>query len=361
MKLSNTIAFSLLLTLTSIPMAGQGRKSLQKASDWVITVNKAQDMAKWGVPAANYSGITYIGDNRYAVVSDTEQRERFYMMDIQLDSITGMVTNISHKDIPITIKSNKSEKSATTADKGRDMEDIAFLPSDHTLMIATEDSQQILEYSLDGSRTPFALKVPESMGKDAIYPNYGFESLTYSTSDHALWTTTEHTLKADGAISNYANKTGCLLRLQMFTTDEYKPISQCLYQTDAPKAKKAGRQYAFGVSGMAALPDGTLLIMEREFYVAKRYFGSFVINKIYRVDPRETKNKPLTKELVTSFKTKLTLFKRDLANYEGICLGPRLADNSLTLILISDAQAGAGNKLYHLKDYIKVITIKQAQ
>ena len=45
------------------------------------------------------------------------------------------------------------------------------------------------------------------------------------------------------------------------------------------------------------------------------------------------------------------------ANYEGMCLGPKLNDGRQTLILINDSQAGAGNSLYRLKDYIKIIIL----
>ena len=34
------------------------------------TLLKQHNMKRWGIPAGNYSGITNIGDGRYALVSD---------------------------------------------------------------------------------------------------------------------------------------------------------------------------------------------------------------------------------------------------------------------------------------------------
>ncbi|MCQ2212117.1 MAG: esterase-like activity of phytase family protein [Bacteroidaceae bacterium] len=321
---------------------------VQRAADWTIKVHKQQRLDKWGIPAANYSGITLLGDGRYAVVSDEESKDGFYIMDLELDSIKGTVSHASINDMV----------ASPQAGADRDSEAITYLPSSNTLLIAGENDQRILEYNMDGTRTPFELRVPQSMGTEAIYPNYGFEALTYSHFDHLIWAMTEHTLRADGKPSDHTHRTGCMLRLQLFEPTEYMPVSQCLYQTDAPTVKKQGRNYAFGVSGMASLPDGTLLIMEREFYVARKYMGSFVAVKLYRVNPREAKKDTvLPKELIASFKTHINLLHRNIANYEGICVGQRLPSGKLPIILLSDSQAGAGNSLYHMKDYIKVITI----
>ncbi len=46
----------------------------------------------------------------------------------------------------------------------------------------------------------------------------------------------------------------------------------------------------------------------------------------------------LEKELVAEFRTKLNLLRQNLANYEGMCLGPKLADGSRLLIMVSDSQ-----------------------
>jgi len=209
------------------------------------------------------------------------------------------------------------------------------------------------------------------MDINAIYGNYGFEALAYSKSDNRLWTVTENTLKADGKMCVAGDKEGAMLRLQSFDANTLQPSAQYAYKMDAPKAKAPRKHYAYGVSAICALEDGSLLVLEREFYVAKRYIGSFVNHKIYRVCPHEDTTVSFTtdlsklapsnfmhKELVCSFKTRLNLTKRNLANFEGMCLGPRLSDGKQSLILISDSQNNYGNKMFRLKDYVKVMTLK---
>ena len=46
----------------------------------------------------------------------------------------------------------------------------------------------------------------------------------------------------------------------------------------------------------------------------------------------------LQKRVLTDWKTGLSLSKRSFANYEGMCLGPKLEDGSQIVILLSDSQ-----------------------
>ena len=55
---------------------------------------KQQDMAKWNIKTANYSGISRIEGQRYAVVSDKEDQDGFYIMRIQQDEVTGQVISV---------------------------------------------------------------------------------------------------------------------------------------------------------------------------------------------------------------------------------------------------------------------------
>lgn len=319
-----------------------------------VVMKKQKSMARWDVPGANYSGITALGNDRYAVVSDKEERAGYYVFSISLDSIKGKITNVRLLSEP----PSPEDSPIVPGDSPRDVEDVAFVPPCRTLFIADEGRQRILEYDLHGQPTGRELLVPPYFSMDSIYANYGFESLTYSPSDNLVWTVTEHTLRNDGKESNASNKISCHLRLQSFDPATCRPVSVHYYKTDAPTARKRGRNYAFGVSAMAALKDGTLLVMEREFHVAKRYFGSWGKVKIFRVDLKMKKTDGyLYKELVAAFKTKLNVIRRDIANYEGMCLGPKGPDGRQSIILLSDSQNNFGNRLFRLKDNIRVLYI----
>ncbi|MCR5313380.1 MAG: esterase-like activity of phytase family protein [Bacteroidaceae bacterium] len=311
-------------------------------------------MGRWKVEGANYSGIAYLGDNKYAVVNDKDRADGFYVFNIDLDSITGKVKNVEIVSKPSVLELINAKNGLSL----RDAEGVAYVSDVPSVFISGEGDQRVLEYSLDGCPTGRELKVPSEYSLEAIYPNYGFEALTYSKHDKLLWTVTEHTVKADGKKSGYGNITGCKLQLLAFSPVSCKMVSSVSYMTDVPTSKKKPRNYAFGVSAMAALDDGKLLILEREFFVARRFIGSFVKNKIYCVDPYDfDSNGIVKKRLVADFKTKFNITSRSLANYEGMCLGPHLENGRQTLILLSDSQNNFGKMLYHMKDFIRVVIL----
>lgn len=340
---------SVLLILISFFLGGLVNTDAQS-----LQLMKQKKMSKWGIPAANYSGITYLGGDRYAVVCDKQPSDGYYEFRIQLNEETGKIENIER----LAFHNNEG--------KTRDAEDICYMKEINKLYIAAEDDQRIIEYDMEGQPTGRELAIPEALGKDCIHNNYGFESLTFSDKTALFWTCTENSLKKDGVVASFENPIPAKLRLQSFNQN-LQPFTQHLYLTDAPHIKKKPRQIAFGVTALAGLENGDLLVLEREFFVAKKYVGSYVINKIYKVNPSVSPTLPakqnindlsnyyaMPKMLVAEWRTRLNLTKKNIANYEGMCLGPKLKDGRQTILLISDSQSGYGNSLFHLKDYIRV-------
>lgn len=301
-----------------------------------ITMLAQQKMSRWNVPAANYSGITPIGDNRYAVISDKQDGDGFWEFEIRQNDITGQVEDIH----VIGFHNNGGSR--------RDAEGIAFFPDSSTVFVSAEDDQRIKEYTLDGALTGRELAVPSQLQLDSINSNYGFEALTYCDKTRLFWTCTENALKSDAPVSDDKNPVPAKIRLQAFDRN-LQPLQQYIYETDAPKAHGEVKQMAFGIPELLALPDSSLLVLEREFLVAQGYLGSYVTNKIYKVNPAVE-----GKTLQAQWTTTLGLFSQTIANYEGMCLGAKLADGRQTILLVSDSQGGYGNSLFHLKDYIRV-------
>ena len=302
------------------------------------------------VPAGNYSGITHIKDDTYAVVSDKSESDGFFIFDIVYDSL-------KHK-VNIT---NNGFYGDSSLSKG-DCEGIAYCKTTNTLWISKEATNTIVEYDLKGNLTGRCLS---PFAHSNIRSNYGLEALAYCPATNLMWTTTESTLPTDGQAATSANKVSNYLRLQAFDMASLKPYKQYAYRMDAPVAHKKSRFYAMGVSEIATMADGRLLILEREFFVPEKYFGAFVNCKIYEVNPDKGKSinsqtpigadSPfLKKRLVYQVKTKLNLLKQDLANYEGMCITP-LHNNKYLLYLIADSQ----NRYKGiLKDWMKVIELK---
>lgn len=302
------------------------------------------------IPAGNYSGITYIGGNDYAVVSDKSEKDGFFIVNMAIDTITGEIVD--------------AKFSGFLGDSiaGGDCEGIAYRSSSSTFFIAREADASIVEYDFNGKLTGRGLDVP------AIYRqvkgNYGLESLAYDGQSKLFWTINESTLPADGIQATSTNATRNILRLQSFN-DNLHPEMQYAYMMDAPTARSNSSKYAMGVSELAAIGNGCLLVLEREFYVPKLKLGAFVTCKLYEIKPEKEYSIKgnmisdstmfLPKRLVHSFTTRLKLFDRSLANYEGMCVGPALANGDMVLILISDSQNGYRGVL---KDWFKTIILR---
>jgi len=300
------------------------------------------DLGRFDIRPADYSGLTPLGNGRYAVVSDKCAEDGFHVWRIK-QGADGKVETV------------RAEPYASSGEPGRrDGEGIAFLPVANTLFISGEADQRILEYALDGRRTGRELQVPACFGRDSIVPNAGFEALCYDTVAHLFWTTTEATLPADGpATTNHHRSAVNVLRLQSFG-DDLSPLSHYFYRMEPSEITREGRYYAMGVSALCTLSDGRLLVLERELNVPASYLGAECRVKIFAVRP-ERPGTFLEKTLLHAFSTRLSLFSPALANYEAMCLGARTATGRRTLLLVSDSQSGAGIGPVRLKDFLKVL------
>ena len=309
------------------------------------TLLKQQNMHKWGVASANYSGITHIEGNSYAVVSDKEKIDGIYIFNIDINPADGKVKSISYDSI-----------SGVAGSKPRDAEGICFCPQRNSVFVSAEDDQQILEYNLDGKPTGAKLNIPPMFAPDSIHPNCGFESLTYDSTAAVFYTATEQPLKRDNLGDT------ALVRILAFD-HTLNPVAQYAYTLEQPMLNSKARYYVHGISEITALPDGRLVIMERELSIPQNYIGGECRIRLFTVSPAEGKPitdgsfKPLYKTAIADFTTHISIGQMNFANYEGMCVGPKLKDGRQTMILINDSQAGAGNSLYHLKDYIKVIIL----
>lgn len=286
------------------------------------------------IPSGEYSGITRIQDDVYAVVHDKTAGGGLHIFTIagNADGTIGAV-NVFRAD--------------AEGPQGRDNEDVVFVPETETLFVSAEGDQSIREYYLDGRETGRQLAIPQDLKKTKS--NAGFEALAYA--DGTFWTTTEAPLP--GASKNI---------LQSFNLQSLQPKQRFYYEMDAPYTAAAdaakASAYVHGISAMTLLPDGQLAILEREVYVPgaasgffQRLLGAYTRTKIYTVDPSKAKpGETLPKTLLTAFYTSAI----SLANFEGMCLGPVLEDGGQTLYLIADSQDGKDGLT---GEYLRVIAL----
>ncbi|MEM9345648.1 MAG: esterase-like activity of phytase family protein [Planctomycetota bacterium] len=265
------------------------------------------------------SGITYFGLDLFAVVSD--KGGKMGMATIKIDRETGEILEASINQV-------------IELEGGRDLEGIAIDPSTRLLLSADEADQTINFHHFPSGKHLEPVDVPEVFKK--ARPNLGFESISASMWDRSIWVANEEPLKVDGPRAT--EEAGGLIRLQQFN-HELRPIRQLAYRVEAHRGSDNLIQRAqSGVTGLVALPNGGLIVMERE--LGGSGIPSFRV-RLYLIDPSNATDtseiNALNEENTTPVRKQL-LFESNtgLANFEGITLGPQLDNGEYALLLVSD-------------------------
>ncbi len=365
---------------------------LAGAQDWKVVRENPQKAFPKTVAAGNYSGIAHLHDDIYAVVSDKSDSALYFNFRIQVNPKTGELEQVENLGFTERTDGTMNDgKPWQGLEKGFDHEAIVKV-SDSTLVIASEGYCCLKEFSIlptsaDTAKVGYPQNLWESRWPSSeFYPNYNFESLSFDSVHQYLWTIPESTLRKDGQPATPQNGLTNRLRLMRLNWGKIKEDSNkeeyseqvsskkdsrymmtYAYQMDQPSTHKKADIYVMGVSELCVLPDGQLLVLEREAFIPKIKIGAFCKCKLYLINPLNSEefsmkekfssDTPfLKKRLLTEWKTGLSLSKRSFANYEGMCLGPKLEDGSQVVILLSDSQdqyAGV------LKDWFKTIVIRK--
>ena len=365
---------------------------LAGAQDWKVVRENPQKAFPKTVAAGNYSGIAHLHDDIYAVVSDKSDSALYFNFRIQVNPKTGELEQVENLGFTERTDGTMNDgKPWQGLEKGFDHEAIVKV-SDSTLVIASEGYCRLKEYPIlpilaDTAKVGYQQNLWEiRWASSDFYPNYNFESLAFDSVRQYLWTIPESTLRKDGQPATPQNGLTNRLRLMRLNWGKIKEDSNkeeyseqvsskkdsrymmtYAYQMDQPSTHKKADIYVMGVSELCVLPDGQLLVLEREAFIPKIKIGAFCKCKLYLINPLNSEefsmkekfssDTPfLKKRLLTEWKTGLSLSKRSFANYEGMCLGPKLEDGSQVVILLSDSQdqyAGV------LKDWFKTIVIRK--
>lgn len=365
---------------------------LAGAQDWKVVRENSQKAFPKTVAAGNYSGIAHQHDDIYAVVSDKSDSALYFNFRIQVNPKTGELEQVENLGFTERTDGTLNDgKPWQGLEKGFDHEAIVKV-SASTLVIASEGYCRLKEYpilpiSADTAKVGYQQNLWESRWPTSdFYPNYNFESLAFDSVHQYLWTIPESTLRKDGQPATPQNGLANRLRLmrldwgkmkedsnkeeyseQVNSKKDSRYMTTYAYQMDQPSTHKKADIYVMGVSELCALPDGQLLVLEREAFIPKIKIGAFCKCKLYQINPLNSEefsmkenfssDTPfLKKRLLAEWKTGLSLSKRSFANYEGMCLGPMLEDGSQVVILLSDSQdqyAGV------LKDWFKTIVIRK--
>lgn len=222
--------------------------------------------------------------------------------------------------------------------KNFDGEGIALAPSGN-LLVSSETEPSIREFSPAGKLLG-ELPVPSMFraGKGTgVRGNQGFESLSLAPDGRTLWTANERALQQDAPDEKDRPSPVRLLRYER-QGERFVPGAQLVYEVEPIDQPGKG----FSVRGLAellALPGGRLLAVEREFVEGRGMrIQLFLVSTAGATDVSGLdalagqSYTPVRKTLLYDFAR--AGFLTD--NIEGVAFGPRLADGSRTLVLVSD-------------------------
>jgi len=305
------------------------------------------------------SGITWAGGDTYYAVNDTNASNRLYKITFSVNS-SGQIS--SYKCV-------SSVKLASSSD----LEGCAYDPASGHVWVSMEGgNSSIREYDPETGAWLRTAPLPEIF-KNNMRGNFKLEALTISGDGLTMWTANEEALTCDGDISTKPRATGgTTVRLQKFTRasvrDNWTAAAQYAYKT-------YGLNYAYGynnaqrsgVAGLCALPNGQLLVLEREFSgtddnsnlssiwtgLDSSFTMAIVLADYSSADDVSTLPSLSQATYTPVTKTKLFEGNTGYANYEGICLGPSISNDSVSLLLISD---GGGNSMVQKSVMSKKLT-----
>ena len=277
---------------------------------------------------ATLSGVSWVSNDTYLAATDWQPT--LYELTIPVDPVSGRPGGCTV--VP---------RSKITGCE--DVEDVASDPLDRTKFFAVDErGGTISRHSVTGGTALATLQPTGALSRTRH--NMGLESLTLSRDGRTLWTANEEAAQDDGPIS--CRKRGTDVRLARFRrADEsggWQADGEWVYRTD-PIAGGSWKVRSYdaarsGVSALCLLEDGTLLALEREFSVI--FLPRFRC-RIYEVDfagaTDASAHASITNASITRVGKRLLHETKGLSMYEGLCAGPRRADGSTTLILVSDA------------------------
>ena len=315
------------------------------AANWSVSrVNHLTLTPPAGVTVAEMSGVTYlgpaVGGRRFLAAQ--QMHGALLQFDLTL-SPAGALTAISNiASIPISLP--------------HDFEGIAYANVARNSVFLSEESDEggprVWEVSLATGDSLQTVTSPTVFTAN-MRPNLGFESLARSPDGTTMWTANEQALTVDGPIATAS--AGTLVRLLRLDVagNSVAPAGQFVYEVEPIHGGSAFGSPQSGLSDLVALPDGTLLALERSV----AFTSPLYLNRVYEVDfsgatdvsvggPANGLNgqsfTPVGKDLLWSGPAD----GGSGQNLEGLTLGPQLANGDWVLIgVVDDGDDFSGNTI----------------
>ena len=304
-------------------LAGEGFKWRIDAADEILR----PDMPE----ADSMGGLAWVSNSTYWAITDEKKKPVVWTLELPSDAVTGKVS--------------ECRMSILCRPEGVvDAEALVRDPLDGSMWIADERSCTITRHDpLTGRRMPNVVELPQVLKR--FYKDSGLESLTIAPDGLAMWTCAEEAVEPDGPRSDRTHGTDVrLVRLVRASVGApWRVDGQWVYRTDSIAGKSwldsAGKDMSrSGIAELCVLEDGSLLVLEREFSVV---MIPRLRCRLYEVDFTGATD-VASWETLSAGGAAVQVQKRLLhetmgfSMYEGMCVGPKLADGSRLLVFVSD-------------------------
>jgi hypothetical protein len=311
------------------------------AASWsVARVNHVTLTPPAGTTVAEMSGVTYLGSfggaHRFVAVEET--KGELIQFDLSLSAAGGIsgISNVTAIDIVPT----------------SDFEGIAYAgPERHSVFLAAETGAGLRELSLSSGSVMQTVTLPAVFGN--VRPNLSFESLTRSVDHTTMWIANEQSLTVDGPVATPSQ--GTMVRLVRMSVDGNAVTvgPQFAYVTESIHGASTFGSPQSGLSDLTAMPDGTLLALERSVALGSPLY----LNRIFEISlagATDVSVAPFSSGLLGQAVTpvgKSLLWSGAVdgalgQNMEGLALGPRLTHNQWSLIgVVDNGDASSGNTI----------------
>jgi hypothetical protein len=293
------------------------------------------------VAITGLSGITWLGEDRYACVMDNSHSFVVLRLTIAPDGTPEAASDIDVRRIAerhdyedVAISPNALDRRIETR-RRRHGESVP----ERCLVVCEEDTPAIRAIAFDTGELLGVVPIPTPLRSPR--PNRGLEALAVDPATGEIWTTTEEAVPADGPAAS--QDVGTVVRLARIvvpgadgaggSTVEYA------YAVDPPHAfaRLVSGESLSGVVAMVSLGKGRLLVLERSAGPGLPPFE----NRIYAVDTTGATDVSGTERGLadTAFPRleKRLLWQASTGfNVEGLCLGPRAKDGTRSLVAVAD-------------------------
>ena len=303
--------------------------------DRTFAVERAGDVARPPHPS-DLSGLSPRGGDLYWSVRDTDGE--LYCLRIPVDRASGRVLGCE------VVGVHKLEGAS-------DLEGVATDPLHAIVWVSDETGPSIRGFTFDGRDADARVDLPAAyLG---VRKNRGLEALAIHPDGRDMWTCNENELPADNAVSPGRNE---FVRLTRFTrrtpAQPWRVSGQWAYRLEAPGAGPDRGRARIGVAALCVLDDGEVLVLEREKirHGSKMSFRMRVCRVVFPGATDVSGWRALSERAFVPVRKQIVYEEETgRAMYEGMCLGPVLDDGSRTLLLISDGDGRADERILSLR------------